>query len=165
MHGNWKRLKEKSSLYSFAITKRLKSQNTDKLNGSSISNDNKVKSGETRYPIMERKFKLLKNFEPFEKMDTDKCQFVRGSHLSSPVRTKRKDKSRIPGGKSKYTSEDKIPMTSIKQNFGFLPMWNKSNMAPLSLAKSSPTLSSSSFSASLNATSSFTRLSELIKLI
>ena len=108
---------------------------------------------------MERKFKLLRNVEPFEMTVTEKSPFVRGSHLRSPVRTKRKEKSRkvIP----KNVSEDNIVTTYIKQNFEFLPMWRRIDMPLLSSAKSSPTLSSSSFTASLNATASFTRLSEL----
>ena len=109
---------------------------------------------------MERKFKLLRNVEPFEMTVTEKSPFVRGSHLRSPVRTKRKEKSRKMI--SKNVSEDNVKTTTyIKQSFGFLPMWKKIDMQPLSSAKSSPTLSSSSFTASLNATASFTRLSEL----
>ena len=107
---------------------------------------------------MERKFKLLRNVEPFEMTVTDKSPFVRGSHLRSPVRTKRKEKSRKII--SKGVSGDNLNRTYIKQSFGFLPMWKKIDMPPLSSAKSSPTLSSSSFTASLNATASFTRLSE-----
>ena len=158
LQGNWKRFKEKSTFYSIALTKRLQLQSIDRKNDSSISHD-KAKCSDSKYPIMERKFKLLKNNEPFEMTVTEKSPFVRGSHLRSPVRMKRKEKSRKRI--SKDVSEDSVKATYIKQTFGFLPMWKKIDMPTLSSAKSSPTLSSSSFTASLNATASFTRLSEL----
>ena len=157
LHGNWKRFRDKKSFGSNALTKSLHSQNTDKKSDSSYLN-NKGRKKKSIGMVFNGKLKSLQSLKPLETRDVEKCQFVRGSHLRSPLRTKRKQSQRSSTN-SKLAAQDEIQKPSKKQAFSFLPLWKGTNLNPITSSTSSPSLSTSSFSPSMNTTPSLTRLS------
>ena len=161
LHDNWKRFRDKKPFGSNALTKSLHSQNTDKKSDSSYLNDNKGRKKKSIGMVINGKIKSLQSLKPLETTDVEKCQFIRGSHLRSPLRTKRKQSQRSSTN-SKLAVQEEIQKPSKKQAFSFLPLWKGTNLNPITSSTSSPSLSTSSFSPSMNTTPSLTRLSDSI---